>query len=132
MIAHLKIENGNMVQLGETLTTTSCVAIWNGLVVADGAEAAEMASREVFDLRGRTMIPAFIDAHTHMGVTGLIQMGVSLEGVFDPREALNIIENAAMSAGVQDWVEITDYDQRKLGRHLVLSELDSVSHGRKV
>ncbi|EHX1606344.1 amidohydrolase family protein, partial [Salmonella enterica subsp. enterica serovar Typhi] len=132
MIADLKIENGNIVQLGETLTTTNCLAIWNGLVIADGVEAEKMRSKDIYDLRGRTMLPAFIDAHTHMGVTGLIQMGISLKNVRDAQQALSIIENAAKKSDPEDWIEITDYDQRNLGRHLILSELDAVSHGRKI
>lgn len=60
---------------GEEAETVEALAVRNGRILAIGADAvvAKAAGKKAkrVDLKGRTLLPGFIDAHGHMGFVGL-------------------------------------------------------------
>lgn len=67
--------NGNILTINENNDKVSAIAIANGKIAAVGNDdsilALKGANTEVIDLQGKTMLPGFIDAHSHLFQTGL-------------------------------------------------------------
>jgi imidazolonepropionase-like amidohydrolase len=51
---------------GKALTKPGLVVVSNGKIVAVGADAAVPAGAQIIDLGDATLLPGFIDAHTHL------------------------------------------------------------------
>ena len=94
------------------------------------------AGTEFVDLRGRTVVPGFVDAHIHP-----IFYGLSLEGVpCLPPHVTSIadlrrgIEERALSTKTDDWIWGQGYDDTRLveGRHPTRDDLDAPAGGRPV
>ena len=69
--------NGTILTMEEDLPEVGAVLTEGDRILAVGDEAllrAEMAAGEEVDLRGQTMIPAFIDPHGHFPDPGFIQL----------------------------------------------------------
>ncbi|MEW6476448.1 MAG: amidohydrolase [Actinomycetota bacterium] len=108
------------------------IGVWNGLVVALDGEAAGLPARRVADAAGATVLPGFVDAHTHLCWAGLEAGAADISGASSVDEALARIGAAAADAPAGAWVDVAGYDQRRLGRHLTAGELDRAGGGRPV
>jgi hypothetical protein len=88
------------------------VAVLGDYIVKVGAESDVLALRgaatEVIDLRGRLLVPGFIDAHTHFGNAAAWVFRVGLYEVTGEREALEAIASAA--SRIPDGLWITGGD----------------------
>ncbi|MFB6189733.1 MAG: amidohydrolase [Halapricum sp.] len=124
---------------GHTLTdsdeTFEAVAVRDGRIVRLG-RAAEIAFLEgvetdVVDLGGRTLLPGFIDAHTHMDVLGRRQVEVELAAVSGPDAAVEALRDGA---GEDGWILGFGYDEStwEESRYLTREDLDRVSEDRPV
>lgn len=60
---------------GFLLTEGSCIAALGPM--SDCPDISAFSPEEVFDLKGNTLLPGFIDAHCHMG---LAEEGLNFEG----------------------------------------------------
>ncbi|HKY75432.1 MAG TPA: amidohydrolase [Acidimicrobiia bacterium] len=108
------------------------VGVWNGLVVALDGDAAAMAAARVVDAGGATVLPGFVDAHTHLCWAGLEAGATDISAASSIDEVLALISTAAAGAADGAWVDVAGYDQRALGRHLTAVDLDRVGQGRPV
>ena len=89
---------------------------------------------EVHDLKGRTMMPGFIDAHGHFPGSALSLIYVDLNsppiGTVDNIDvALDLLKKKAKATSKGEWIFGFGYDDTSLedGRHFRLQELDQVS-----
>lgn len=89
---------------------------------------------EVIDLRGRALLPGFIDAHGHFPGSGLSAVAVDLSSppVGSLTDVAGLLERLRVAAGNTpegEWVTGFGYDDTLLaeGRHPTRAELDSVS-----
>jgi imidazolonepropionase-like amidohydrolase len=83
-----------------TLVTPGMVVVTDGKIVAAGADATAPAGAQVIDLGDATLLPGFIDAHTHvtmMYTTDYKQ--AMLDGLQKsiPEQTLDAIENAKIT-----------------------------------
>ena len=108
------------------------IGVLHGRVVGLDDDLDGLAAEHTVDLRGRTVLPGFVDAHNHLAWAGLAERAVDLTGTADPAAALDRIARAAELAAPDGWVDVVGYDQRPFGRHLTRDDLDSVAGGRKV
>jgi predicted amidohydrolase YtcJ len=108
------------------------VGIWNGHVVGLDETVSDLRSRQTLDLAGATVLPGFIDAHTHLCWDGLASRAVDISGCDRKEQVLETVRDAALQVPPGAWVDVAGYDQRPLGRHLTCHDLDSVSAGRKI
>jgi hypothetical protein len=128
----LRIDNANVVTMDPAHPEAGSVGVWNGLVVALDGEAAELPARQVVDVRGATVLPGFVDAHTHLCWAGLEAGATDISAASSVEEVLALIGTAAADAPAGAWVDVAGYDQRRLGRHLTAADLDGVSGSRRV
>lgn len=108
------------------------IGIWRGRVVALDDAAATLPAARVVDLQGATVLPGFVDTHVHLAWAGLRARSPSVAPCRDVGDVLAAIGAAARERPPGSWVDVVDYDQRPLGRHLTAAELDTVAAGRRL
>lgn len=131
MILDLLIENARVVTMDPTRPTASSIGIWNGRIVGLDDDIAGLRAKSTTDLGGATVVPGFIDAHTHLAWTGMSARAVDIAGL-DRDAALSRIGEAAAAVAPAAWVDVAGYDQRPIGGHLTRQELDRIGGGRKI
>lgn len=89
------------------------------------------AGTQVFDLRGRTVIPGLIDAHIHLEAYARAMNQVDC-GTSTVEACLERVRAAADSAPEGVWVLGHGWDQNRWGRYGTLEELDAVAPDRPV
>ena len=133
---------GTILTVDDKAPTAEAVAVKNGKIVAVGSRkavhAAEHGAKTVIvDLKGRTLIPAFFDAHGHFSMVGLQASTANLLPPPDGPGA-NI---AAIQQTMRDFIATSpmvkqygiaigfDYDDSQLAEHRAPTrqELDAVS-----
>ncbi|MCA1823782.1 MAG: amidohydrolase family protein, partial [Frankia sp.] len=67
----------------------TAIGVRDGVIawLGDDAGADSMGARDTIDLRGATVLPAFVDAHAHVTQTGLMLTGLDLHDI-PSRDAL--------------------------------------------
>ena len=112
------------------------VAVRDGRIVrVDSAYEVgflEGAGTEVVDCEGATVLPGFVDAHTHMEMVGRTLVHADLSGAADAGEALDRLADRA--AATEGWVLGYGYDESAWPEteYLTREGLDRVSENRPV
>ena len=129
--AELVLHNGNIVTMNAREPRAQAIAIARGRIVAVGSDADVLhlatASTKKIELGGKTVLPGFIDAHSHpaeAGVMHLRMVDCDLRSIAAIQAALR--ERAAKTpAG--EWVLGFKYDDTKTsdGRPLRVGDLDA-------
>jgi predicted amidohydrolase YtcJ len=123
--------NGTIYTMDDAKKVVTAVAVSDGRIVAVGndSEAGRSSPRgcERIDLRGRTVLPGFIDCHTHFIQTGVDSMGVDLSRTRSLREALTLIKEAGSKYPPGEWVIATNWKESGWpgGRFITKQDLDS-------
>lgn len=128
----LRIDNAHVMTMDPAHPVAGSIGVWNGLVAALDGDAVALPAARVVDAAGATVLPGFIDAHTHLCWAGLEAGAIDISGASSVEEALAAIGAAAAGAPDGAWVDVAGYDQRALGRHLNAADLDRVARGRCV
>lgn len=91
-------------------------------VLVDGEEIAAVGDKEELtalagdcrhvDLEGRTLMPGFIDAHSHFSQVAMSFLQVSLDGVSDVTEMKRRIREFILRNDIKrgEWINARDYD----------------------
>ena len=86
---------------------------------------------EPVDLDGKTMLPGFIDAHSHFTQVAMGFLQVSLEGAGSAEEIRSRIREFIQREKIRpgSWVQARDYDHNLLpdGKHLTMDEIESLA-----
>jgi predicted amidohydrolase YtcJ len=133
---------GPILTMNDSAMRAEAIAEAGGKIVAVGSKAEVMKLKgpktQVIDLKGRTMVPGFIDPHGHMVVGGLQALAANLLAPPDGK----VTDIASLLQTLRDWiaankaaVEKTQlivgfgYDQATLKEHRAPTreELDTVS-----
>ncbi len=132
------LHGGHVITMDSRQPVAEAVAIADGRFLAVGANAdvLNLATPRTtrLDLGGRTVVPGFIDAHTHPAYAGnrhLKQVDCDLRSIAAIQGALR--ERAAKTAA-GGWVIGFKYDDTKTsdGRRLTRDDLDAVSREHPV
>lgn len=127
--------NGNIVTLDSYGTTVEAVAIQDGKIVGLGsnhmiAALADKKTRKI-DLRGKTVLPGFIDAHNHMIMFGLRLTAINcFDGPIASIADLKAeIARRAVTANANEWITGWGYDNEKFSekRHPTRWDFDEAA-----
>ena len=134
----LVLLNGNIVTMDPARPRVQAVAIWEGrfLAVGTNAEVSRLAgplTRKV-DLGRRTVVPGFIDAHSHPASAGLMhltQIDCDLRSI-DAIQAA--VRERAAKTPPGEWIVGFKYDDTKTkeGRALLKADLDQAAPNHPV
>lgn len=125
--------NGNIFTINPKEPTAQALAIADGRLIAVGnnAEILRLATARTkkIDLGFKTVLPGFIDAHTHpaySGIKHLKMVDCDLRSIKDIKEA---IKQRAAITPKGNWVEGFKYDDTKTneGRKINMADLDDVA-----
>lgn len=128
---------------GDAPQTVEAVVTREGRITFVGSEKAarKAAGKDaaVRDLAGATLLPGFIDAHSHFTAATMSAGGLDLRdkahtGVTDIPALQAAIRDYAQSVPAGRWIVVWQYDHERLAekRHITRAELDAVAAGRPI
>jgi len=133
---------GPIVTVNDAQPTAEAVAVKDGRIVAVGPRAGvekdrKGANTQMVDLAGKTMVPGFVDAHSHFSQVGIQAISANLLPPPDgPATSIGQIQQILRdfirtSPAVKEYGVVIgfDYDDSQLAehRHPTREELDAVS-----
>jgi predicted amidohydrolase YtcJ len=134
----LILYNANIITIDDRRPRAQAVAIADARFLAVGAneEVRGLATGRTkkIDVGGRTVVPGFIDAHTHPAIAGrmhLRQVDCDLRSIEAIKSA---IHERTVRTRPGDWVLGFKYDDTKTsdGRPLIVADLDAAAPGHPV
>src|SRR5262249_46364066 len=100
--------NGNIYTGVDSAPRAAAVAVKGGKIVFagsdDGAKKYIGSRTRVIDLKGRTVVPGFTDAHCHILGIGAREMTFNLEGVLSLAEFLARVKERVARAKPGEWI----------------------------
>ena len=126
---------GHIVTMDEKNPSIEAVAIHNGIISSIGKKDDIMKLRswntKVVNLRGKTLMPGFIEAHCHPIATAVLNQVIDISGFhFNSRsEILKTVKSAVKEASPGEWVLAFGWDPVLVSdlHKPTLAELDSIS-----
>ena len=133
--------NGQIVSVDDNIGTVEAIAVKDGLIVALGSNSEiksyQGKDTKLIDLQGKTLLPGFVDAHSHL--SGVAIQAISANLLPAPDGPVNNI--AQMQQTLRDYIEQSpvvaehqvvigfNYDDSQLAekRHPNRHDLDAVS-----
>lgn len=133
--------NGPILTMNDAQPQVEAVAVRAGRIVAAGTRADvarwQGSTTQVVDLQGRTLIPGFVDPHSHLGGVGLQAIAANLlpppdgpnTGIAQLQETLRRYINTSPDVRELQVAFGFGYDDSQLSerRHPTRDELDAVS-----
>jgi len=104
-----------------------CLAIDNGRISEIGLKSKlqhlKKHGYKAIDLKGKTVLPGFIDSHLHLLSTGYNLFNIGLDNIDSLDKALSIIEKAARKASPGQWLLGRGWNKNIWGGSLPNKEL---------
>ncbi|MHA2320719.1 MAG: amidohydrolase [Candidatus Thorarchaeota archaeon] len=136
--ADLVVFNGNIITMDPQKPTAKAIAVksYKVLVVGEEDEVIELIpnAKRVIDLGGKTVIPGFIDAHTHLTSAGVEAAHVQLDKVGSVEEAVQFIGDAVSRYPKGDWILGYSWDESEWTdkRFINSKDLDPISEDHPI
>jgi len=133
--ADMVLINGKVVTVDPVDSLVEAVATRDGRIVATGTTEEIMgltgSGTTVIDLEGKTVLPGFIDTHSHPSVAAevLLQINCVSPPTRSIKEILEKIREKAAETPPEEWIRAINYNQLKLEekRHITRDELDEAA-----
>jgi len=130
--------NGHIITMDSNNPNAQAMVVHRGRISELGSTSAIRdkitASVRVVDLEGRTVLPGFVDAHSHFPASGIRAVSVDLSppptGSTDTLEGLlDQVAEAVVDSNKSDWLLGYNYDNTALldGEHPTRKQLDAVA-----
>ncbi|MDC0413427.1 amidohydrolase [Gammaproteobacteria bacterium] len=124
--ADLILNNGKIVSVDDTFSIHDTVVVSDGRVVelGDASLLDKYSATTVRDLQGKTLIPGFIDSHTH--IRGRPRRYIELSEVGSIAEMQDLIRAKAAELGEGEWITGYGWSEDELaeGRKPLRGDLD--------
>ncbi|MFW9862469.1 MAG: amidohydrolase [Candidatus Thorarchaeota archaeon] len=131
--ADLVVFNGNIITMDPHNPKATALAVksYKILAIGDDDLIADLvpSARRVIDLGGKTVVPGFVDAHTHFTGDGYKSNHVHLHDATSLEEAIQILKDALPVYKEGNWVIAFGWDESQWPkkRYLNAKDLDKVS-----
>ena len=127
--------NGNIHALDDIDSTYQAVGASRGIIVALGSnnEVKRLVGTktEVIDLKGATMFPGFMEAHSHLSMHAYLISGIDLSSnkASKIKDIVRLVKNAAEQVSEGTWIKGSRYAEYYLAenRHPTRYDLDPIS-----
>jgi len=130
--------NGRVLTMDSENSVAEAVAIKNDIIEAVGTsgDMRKLATENsrIVDLKGKTVLPGFIEAHGHFPFSGLNAVGVDLNSppigaMSTLADVVEALKNQAEKTEKGNWVLGFGFDDTAIRekQHLTCSDLDAVS-----
>jgi len=133
MPADMALINGNVITMAPFKPRANAVAIGDSKIVAVGTNT-QITQRigkdtKIIDLRGKTVVPGFIDTHAHMAGFGRSLTWINLRGVKSIKEMQRQLQERVKKTPRGKWIlgRGWDQDRFKERRYPTRWDLDEVS-----
>ena len=136
--ADLVVFNGNIITMDPQNPTATALAVKSYKILAIGNEEEVLdlvpTAKRVIDLGGKTVVPGFIDAHTHLTSAGIKQSHVQLDDVKSPEEAIQKLKDNVGRYPKREWILGYNWDESEWSdrRYILGKELDEVSKNHPI
>lgn len=136
--ATLVFHHGTILTMEEKDPESEAVAIAGDRIVEVGEnrDVLRLKARgtRVIDLRGRCLLPGFIDAHSHLTHYGLDLLRLDLSSARSLEGALRRVKRAALRVRKSGWLVAHSFDETTWSkpRLFTAADLDRVAPGRRV
>lgn len=135
MYASIVFRNGEIWTMNQDNDVVEAVAIKDNKIIAVGSydEVKHYVHNEtdIIDLKGKTMLPGFIDAHLHLMIYGAFQRDVDFkkQQASSIDDVLRLLTERAAQTPKGEWIRAVAFDELALQeqRNPTLAELDSVT-----
>lgn len=131
--ADLVVFNGNIITMNPQKPTATAIAVksYKVLIIGEDDEVVDMIpnAKRVMDLGGKTVIPGFIDAHTHLTSAGVKAAHVQLGKVGSVEEAIQFLTDAVSRYPKGEWILGYNWDESgwTKNRFIQAKDLDPIS-----
>ncbi|MHA2151679.1 MAG: amidohydrolase [Candidatus Thorarchaeota archaeon] len=136
--ADLVVFNGNIITMDPQKPSATALAVKSYKILAIGEEQDVVDliphAKKVIDLGGKTVVPGFIDAHTHLTSAGIKAPHVQLDKVGSVGEAVKFLTDAVSRYPKGEWILGYGWDESewKKKRFIEAKDLDHVSKDHPV
>jgi len=100
--------SGKIITVDQKFSISEAFAVKNGRFLAVGKDSAIMSlagpKTEIYNLKGKTVVPGLIDSHIHFQLVAQERMFVSLEGVKSMADIASRIGEAAKKVKKGEWI----------------------------
>jgi predicted amidohydrolase YtcJ len=127
------IIKGNIITVVNQKPRAEAIGIKGGKIISVGSvnevEADAVQTTKVLDLKGKTVLPGFMDSHAHPMGTGKNRMGVDVSSVKTISETLEKIRGKAKKTPEGKLIFCPGYNRLSVAekRYPTIKELDAVS-----
>lgn len=128
MILDVKLVRGRVLTMDPEYPTATTIGVWRGRIVGLDDDVADLLAKRTVDLDGATVLPGFIDAHTHLTWAGRARRTIDVSACRTVDQVLDALRKAAG----EGWIEGSGYDRRVLDRPVTAADLDTVSADRNI
>lgn len=118
MTADLLLRNGTVRTLDPSRPVARSIACSGGKIVSLDEEPP---ARRTIDLRGKAVVPGFIDAHVHLLQYGRMRQELDLTGVVTEEDLVRRVAERAAQAPAGTWIYGSGYDLPCHPHHAALS-----------
>ncbi|MEN6551723.1 MAG: amidohydrolase [Methanobacterium sp.] len=126
---------GRIVTMDPEKKDVEVVVIQNGCIidVGDKSILKSYAEFELININGRTLIPAFIDAHNHLSWGCLLLNGINLRGILKKEDVLHKITDYAKENPGNGWIIAYPWmDVQQGGDEFTKEDIDNLNLDRPV
>jgi len=132
--ADLVLHNGKVLTVDKAFSTKTAVAVKDGKIVAVGGDevAKEYNAPQKIDLKGRVLMPGFIDTHVH--VFGMPHRAIPLEDATSIKQIQDRLRAKAKELGPGEWITGYGWDEAKFAekRNPTRADLDAATPNNPV
>ncbi len=106
--------NGNILTMDSASSRAEAVAVRNGKIIGVGTNDQirnNFASMRIEDLKGKTVLPGFIDAHLHLLSLGRFLQRLNLKSTRSYQDVVDSVRNRAAMTPKKRWMQGRGWDQ---------------------